>query len=242
MPHCDISTKVDGKIDFPIPLLPREYFPLPWTKRGFQLGFHVKGRGPLVVQLVHNSFSDRHNDVFAQLIIDGAHAILKQTKGEEPIVYTHQSESLGNNREMKKIRDLIEGWENIAAAAFWLTLDCIKPDTFECTLKFGRQRLPHEFAGIDGDTSVLELSLGNVFANYSIELPTHFAFVPGSKETDLSVAAICLASYDGACAHSFECQKSDPDFICSRHFGSISASQCQCPRGKIFVKHQCISM
>jgi hypothetical protein len=55
MLHCAIEADVDAaERNYPSPQLPREFFPLPFNKRGFEFGISTDdGPGALIVQLNH---------------------------------------------------------------------------------------------------------------------------------------------------------------------------------------------
>ena len=67
---CGIETRVNGRDDFPQPRIPRDNFPLPFNKNGFDLGFSIVGPGKLKVQLTHNGLVDRSNKPYATITIE----------------------------------------------------------------------------------------------------------------------------------------------------------------------------
>lgn len=198
---CALIKKVRGENDYPRPNLPREFFPLPWSRVGFQMGIFLKGTGSVKIQFARGGEIDKDNVLKATLTLDGSGAVLLQTDSVRKVYHSRSDHFLP------------DGIKSI-----WITFHCPQRTMANCTLAYGRIE--------EGPQNLLETTLDT--PNW----PTHFAFVPGSRETDVSVATLCSGAYNSRCAHYSDCQRVDGNLTCIRSLLSNNMdARCRCDTG-----------
>ena len=198
-PHCDVQVNVDGAKDFPEPQLPREYFPLQLTKTGFELGFFISGKGQVNLQITHFGDIMTDNPVVFELSVSESSIELKS----------------GSNKVLSKAPTNFN--DKIEPKSLWLELFCESPsESDRCRFTAGT------FAGKRPliDASVANPWSSNHHATLRTE-PTHFAAVPGSAETKMSLSSLCTAGRGQPCSHKSDCTKQNKDLECDK-------GECQC--------------
>lgn len=135
---------VDGSVDFPEPQLPRQYFPLPFSRTGFKLGVFALGVGPLLVQFTHLGDLDKDNFAALEVLVSEREVTLR-SRGD--VLASEQSPAALLSEETER--------------SFWVSVRCQEPaDERPCLFEVGSV-----LAGADGGAAIVGTSIPNPWYN-----------------------------------------------------------------------------
>ncbi len=233
--HCAARADVLGEADFPTPLLPRRYFPLPLHGRGFDLGFFARGRGrgKLLLEFVHDAEPDSDaRTAFRVEVGPGARLAVAAD---------------GNSRTAK-VADLQAEGTAANTVALWVSMDCpppppepssssssSSPSASSCSLTLGVPGRKEPALALEGLPNPWTSSSSS--SPRTTPTPTHVAFLPGSSDASFSVSALCTAGHGERCSHDSDCRKAHRDLQCRRRRGDRGdgkdggVARCACPQG-----------
>ncbi len=107
--------------------------------------------------------------------------------------------------------------------SYWISMECQQPiNANQCTFSMG---------SIDDENPYIQFSLPNPWYTpiwSTIVTPSHFSFLPGSKDTTLTILSSCTAGHDQRCSHDSDCQKSNLHLQCQRSTLAKQYSKCVC--------------
>ena len=180
----------------------QDYFTLPWTKTGFTLGLHLKGKGQLAIHLTRENTYLRdstQNPILYELVIDFSGKKLDFKNFVE------------NNFVSKLVPSGLPLNEK-TPSAYWFEMRCSKRsqrntrrDRYSCSLSFGKSGYSE---------ALIEIYIGNPFKELHTR-PTYVSFFPQTKDTLIKAAFECSMTYDDVCSHTGECKTINEGLICS---------------------------